>query len=489
MDFNWGGSSVPGSIDDTTFTGTYDYNYSGITFQNATATYESIPLLAATMVGGLPTSTVPDDYEQSGANIYKIISTGDNQLYNIDYSWRFQHQGAASTLNTRWQYYDSSAGTTEDIDIFTDSISGDFHATYSGNIEIALDSGDKLWAEYRNTGTVSGSFRLAHSSMAGNTTFNVSSTVVTSSTINSLRGDINQWDFLKGIMTMFNLVTLQDKTDPANIIIKTYKDVFITTTQGLTLEDRSIQHDWTDKIDIKDITLTPLNDLKKTTIFKYEDDDDDYVFNLYKTSTNGHLYGSKVFRADNLTLLEGEDEIVAAPFSATVSKPLWSNLSEFITPAIYSLNDDGTTSPFDNNPRILYNTTGASPTTMSSSYFIPGQNGLSSENSFLLFTFSHLTDIPTESDTSDYNFGECQYIQPIGQTVPYNLFNTYWLPYYNQLYNPDTKTMELKVNLQPSDIATFKFSDYVMIRNRAYRVNRIDYKPKDLSTVEFILIV
>ena len=130
---------------------------------------------------------------------------------------------------------------------------------------------------------------------------------------------------------------------------------------------------------------------------------------------------------------------------------------------------------------------------MSSSYYIPAQNGVSSENNDDLFTFSHLRNIPTVPDTDpyidDFNFGECQYFQPIGQTVPQNLFNIYWLPHYNQLYNPDTKTMEVKVNLQPSDIATFKFSDYVMIRNRAYRVNRIDYKPKDLSTVEFILIV
>jgi len=48
--------------------------------------------------------------------------------------------------------------------------------------------------------------------------------------------------------------------------------------------------------------------------------------------------------------------------------------------------------------------------------------------------------------------------------------------------------MTLKVNLQPADIATFEFSDYVMIKNRSYRVNRIDYKPSDLSTVEFILV-
>ncbi len=61
---------------------------------------------------------------------------------------------------------------------------------------------------------------------------------------------------------MFNLVTLQDKSDPANIIIKTYSDVFIKNTQGTTLKDRGINFDWTDKVDLKDIKLTPLNDLK-----------------------------------------------------------------------------------------------------------------------------------------------------------------------------------------------------------------------------------
>jgi len=289
-------------------------------------------------------------------------------------------------------------------------------------------------------------------------------------------------------MTMFNLVTLQDNTDPANIIIKPYADVFIKTTSGTTLKERSIQADWTDKVDLKDVKLTPLNDLKKRTIFKYEEDEDDYVFNVYKKSTTGHLYGSKVFSAENLTLLEGEEEIVASPFAATVSKPLWSQLANFITPAVYAMDDDGASSSFENKPRILYQMN-SSPVQMSSTYFIPAQNGTSSENSDLLFTFSHLTSIPTVvGTTDDYNFGETQYFLPIGQTVTSNLFNNYWLPYYNQLYNPDTKTMTLKVNLTAGDIAQFSFTDYIMIKNRAYRVNRIDYKPKDLSTVEFILI-
>jgi hypothetical protein len=69
-----------------------------------------------------------------------------------------------------------------------------------------------------------------------------------------------------------------------------------------------------------------------------------------------------------------------------------------------------------------------------------------------------------------------------------NLFTTYWLPYFSELYSPDTRTMTLKVNLTPSDINTFKFYDTVMIKNRTFRVNKIEYKPNTLAKVEFILI-
>ena len=69
-----------------------------------------------------------------------------------------------------------------------------------------------------------------------------------------------------------------------------------------------------------------------------------------------------------------------------------------------------------------------------------------------------------------------------------NLYNRYWAPYLNELYSPDTRTMTLKVDLHAGDIQSFEFSDYVFIKNRTFRVNRIDYKPNDLSTVEFILI-
>ena len=245
--------------------------------------------------------------------------------------------------------------------------------------------------------------------------------------------------------------------------------------------------------------LLPLTDLNKNTIFKFVEDDDDYVFNVYKNSISGFLYGSKKYDASDYTILSGTEEIVAEPFAATVPKPLMSQFPDFIIPSIYSYNaDDGTSEGFDNSPRIMFNNgvkSATAGTFTSCTYYIPPQNGFSSENANEFLQFSHLTDIPTitntpplVTDTRDFHFGECQLIQPIGDSTPNNLFNTYWLPYFNELYNPDTRTMTLKVNLKAGDINTFKFYDTVFIKNRKFRVNKINYKPNDLATVEFILI-
>jgi hypothetical protein len=280
---------------------------------------------------------------------------------------------------------------------------------------------------------------------------------------------------------MFNLVSLPDEDNPSNIKIEPYGDVFINNAD-------SVELDWTDKIDVSEMKLTPLTELNKKTIFKFVEDEDDYAFNKYKNDVGGHLYGSKKFDASDFTILDGEDEVVAEPFAATVIKPLMPQFSDFITPAVYSYNpDDNASEGFDNSPRIMYNNGGKTLT--SCTYKIPTQNGVTgsaTKDEFL--QFSHLSTIPTALGTLDFHFGQCQLIPPVGASVPDNLFNLYWLPYYSELYNPDTRTMTIKVNLSPSDINTFNFFDTVMIKNRTYRVNKIDYKPNDLATVEFILL-
>ena len=396
-----------------------------------------------------------------------------NTAYNISWELRF-NTTIADTAFFRWRLNYAAGGSTN---IFTTTIPT-FSSTqfsWTGNFNITLQAGDVLIPQFKST-TSATVAQVA----AGDVKIVENPTTITSDVmLQALRGELGQWEFLKGIFTMFNLVSLPDNEDKNNILIETYSDTFLQNPD-------SKEWNWTDKIDIAEINLRPLTDLNKSTIFKFKEDEDDYSFMNYKRSVFGHLYGSKIYDASGFTILEGIEEIVAEPFAATVPKPYDALFPQLITPAIYSYDSaDGSTGGFDNSPRIMYNNGRVSSGT---TYFIPAFNGLSSENQSHFLQFTHLSEVPTTSSTIDFHFGECQLIQPIGGTPTNNLFNTYWLPYYNELYNPNTRTMTVKVLLTPGDINNFRFYDTVFIKNRRYRVNKINYKPNDLATVEFILI-
>jgi hypothetical protein len=490
MDFNWGGNEAPNPGNE--YAATWKFG-TGATSNIGTGAFKEIRLIPEGITGGVVGSSVPPNYV---TNTYIITATTDGEKYNVSYNFRFRHPTAGvSAINYKWVHTPFGGSAVIINALYNQGIVTT--SQYVGNFEITLNTGDTLKAQFSAPSSVEQDEIVPSSAV-----FIVSSTIISSATLNTLRGELGQWEFLKGIMTMFNLISSPDKSNPKNIIIEPYKDIFLPSITGTNnfFDDSSTELDWTNKIDTTEIKLEVLADLNKRTIFKFVEDDDDYAFNLYKTAVQGHLYGSQVFDASTTTgnlqsVLEGEEEIEATPFAATVPKPLMSQFPDFITPSIYSYNaDDGTSEGFENSPRIMYNN-GVKILT-SCTYYIPAQNGVSEtnyEDGFL--QFSHLTDIPTivtnppdPDDTVDFHFGICQLIQPIGDATPNNLFNTYWSPYFNELYNPDTRTMTLKVNLTPGDLNSFNFYDTIFIKNRLFRVNKIDYKPNELATVEFILI-
>ena len=135
---------------------------------------------------------------------------------------------------------------------------------------------------------------------------------------------------------MFNLVAIPDKTNPDNILIEPYGDVFIDNSNA-------VQHNWTLKADVSEMKLVPLTELNKITVFKYAEDEEDFIFNLYKRQVENHLYGSKVFDASAFTILEGEEEVVAEPFAATLSKQLYQMFPDFVVPTIFSSSEEAET--------------------------------------------------------------------------------------------------------------------------------------------------
>ena len=488
MDFNWGSAEVPSVSAVNSFNGQWAKQISGVTSASVYAgtTFTNLVLK------NTPTNNVPPNYDLA-TNI--ITATTDGEQYNISGGYRIENTSTTVTqiIDCQWLYNSIPIAVTQL------SIPPSSYVDYAPAFNQILLTGDTLQAQFkRNNPFSTATVRMYEDSITptSNVTFNVNTTAITTNILlQTLRGELGQWEFLKGLMTMFNLVTIPDENNPNNIKFEPYVDVFINNTAGETLSERTIEHDWTDKIDVSEMKLEPLTDLNRRTIFKFVEDEDDFAFTNYKHQVGGHLYGSKKFNAtDEFNILDGLDEIIAEPFAATVIKPLKDNFPQFITPAIYAYNsEDNTSEGFENSPRIMYDN--GIKTLSSTTYSIPAQNGVVGNALVSQFLqFSHLSAIPTITtvppaitDTRDFHFGECQLLTGDVPTAN-NLFNLYWLPYYNELYNPNTRTMTIKVNLNPADINTFKFNDTVFIKNRVFRVNKIDYKPNDLATVEFILI-
>ncbi len=398
----------------------------------------------------------------------------NNLQFNVGYHIDIQNTDTSSRdVTFRWF---TSTGIEHDLQTIT--LAAGTTATISGYMTgIILNSGETIQPQFKATaGSV-----VKFTDFFGSTSVSQIN-LVNTGILTVLRGDLGQFEFLKGLFTMFNLLVLQDKENPSNLIIEPYNSVFIdATSQYITHKTL----DWTSKVDISEIKLKPLK-LKKKVFLDFVEDSNDYALGIYKNAT-GYKYGSEEIDASIFTGLSGETKVEAKPFSPTFVKPIFDGFTtEMTIPVIYKGNEDGTFESYDNKPRILYNI--GKVTMSNNTYFIPAQNGVSEENQSSFLQFSHLTETPTTANTKDYNFRTGQLIGSIGNTPIDNLYNTYWSPYYDELYNPDTRIVSIKVYLTPADIANFEFYYKIRIKNREYRCNKIEYKPYELSSVEFILI-
>jgi len=475
MDFNWGAGDMPIEVNSNSVVGNYNAtskHYAGSSYTNLRLTFPT-------------TSLASVNYDTS---THKITSPNNNSEFAITYDYELAVENGSPFAGYRWFVTKADGSPSISIDELQGTLNPLSSGSFSGSFTITLDQGDTLEAQFKSS--LSNMFyQTFDASITTTATVNITRgiTGVTEATLlNNLRGDLGQWEFIKGFINMFNLIIRQDETNPTNLLIETYDTVFNDIDKGLTLADRKITHDWTNKIDASEIKLTPL-DLAKETKFDYIEDDKDFAANLYK-NTFVEPYGSKTFTARGNTIFVESAEVSATPFAATIVKPLFDYTPQFLTPAIYS-SDGGVYQSFDNKPRILYKTS-ASPFTMTdgTSYFIPEQNGVGKTNAETKYLkFSHTTDLPPTSSSLDLNFEPRLMIGISGNTLN-SLYQQYWANYFSELYNFDTKTMTVKVNLNAADITQFDFRNKVMIQNRAFRVNKIDYKPNDLSTVEFILI-
>jgi hypothetical protein len=284
--------------------------------------------------------------------------------------------------------------------------------------------------------------------------------------------DINCIEFLKSMITLFNLVVIQNELS---------KTITITPFNWYYNEaDREVK-DWTQRLDLNSsYRVEPLSfDLPKEVNWTYTKGSEEYLNKLFEDK-NKFQYGRfKYISTNNLLTSEQTYEI---PFAATPTTVV-NGADNFIIPAVYrELNNQ--LQPYSNKPHLFF-WTGNRFAYKDKFKQAQGTWYLSSGATQIEQTtypcVSHLSslDILVPDLVSDLNFQSTfdffgNYNNLPVQFTQYNLFNTFWEDYVDDNYSNETRRLTGRFLLRPLDIYDTKLTDKIYVKDSFYRIERIN---------------
>jgi cell division septation protein DedD len=285
--------------------------------------------------------------------------------------------------------------------------------------------------------------------------------------------EYKQFDFLKGLITQFNLIFVKHPFKTETYIMEPYEDY---VARGIVL-------DWTDKLDkSKAIEISPItNMIGKAIDYKYQDDGDT-INSFTKSINNNRNFGTMNFVPSGVTINDKPIELVSF-FSPTPCDILTygGTPNPFIVPQFYGAKDltvSGFTItqllPMKLKPRILhYYGMKATSTTW---YFF--DEVLSAVEAYATFPLvSHQSTIPSSSaeQAIDLNFGNSA--SPQDNYAPtqteFTAFNLYYRDYVNSLLSNEARMVSAYYYLTIEDIMNLEFKDIIFVKDAYYRINKI----------------
>ncbi len=283
--------------------------------------------------------------------------------------------------------------------------------------------------------------------------------------------NINCYEFFKSMITMFNLVIIQDEARK-EILIEPYNWYF-------NEEDRVVR-DFTNILDIDSpYKVEPLSfDLSKEVIWTNSYTDFEFL-NKQFTDANDFVFGRYRFTAEG-DILSGS-QIYELPFGSCPTSGL-TGAPNFIIPKFYYLNN-GLETGYSTKPHLFFwtgnryaykdefkqqqgfwyllsGTTGIQQTTY------PAVSHLSTLDSLLPSVVSDLNFLPTFDFFGNSN-------TQITQFTPYNLFDLYWSDYISNIYSRDTRRVSGRFFIRPIDIHNIKLNDKIFIKDGNYTIEKI----------------
>lgn len=299
---------------------------------------------------------------------------------------------------------------------------------------------------------------------------------------------INCIDFLKAMITLFNLVVVQDEVSQS-IIIEPFNWYY-------NEEDR-VEKDWTQKLDLNSsYRVGPLSfDLPKELNLTYTKGSEEYLNKIFEDANKYQFGRYKYISTNNLLSQEQTYEI---PFAATPTTVV-NGADNFIIPAVYrELNNQ--LQPYSNKPHLFF-WTGNRFCYKDEFRQEQGTWYLSSGATPVEQTtypcVSHLSslDIQIPDLVSDLNFGSTfdffgNYNPFPVQFTQFNLWNLYWDDYIENNYSNETRRLTGRFFLKPIDIYETKLTDKIYVKDSFYRIELIseadltNYKLTECSLIK-----
>jgi len=280
--------------------------------------------------------------------------------------------------------------------------------------------------------------------------------------------DIKQIDYLRGICRKYNMAVIPDPSHPKGVIIEPIRDLIYT---GVT-------RDWTNKMEAgKDVVDKPTTGLQSRTILLEYTKGTDMISKIVNDVTKVN-YGSQLIENPNNEFATG-DQKITLPFF-----PIPCNTVAETDIIIHKSTDPNGQGIFGQPKGGYYS---YQPTAVGVGVYNPDTT-----------TVDILTDYPYIGHFQVPNIDFAGYDDNFGVVQPWhnylgltelNLFNRFWLPYFNEIYNKEARIRSANVYLTPNEFAELDFRDSIVIKDSIWRVNKVDsYNANGIGTCKVELI-
>jgi len=282
--------------------------------------------------------------------------------------------------------------------------------------------------------------------------------------------EMKKIDFISGLQKMFNLVFIPDRNNSKHLYIEPLGDY-------LASGDKI---DWTNKIDLsKDIQVEPTTDLQARTYEWTHSNGKDLVNDLVQKNAS-RTYGRYRVNDPENDFASGTKKIQTA-FAPHVVSYIPGTDYAIHRMLADTVNEDKTIK--DPLPRLAF----WNGLTQGLLDYYNDSSGVTSETRYpMLSQFS--ASYPSVGD-EDLSYGVERPFHRVQANPVNTLYYKYWMPWVNELYSSDARIVTAYFRLTASEIATFKFSDKIFIKDTYFRILSIsNYDPTTENIVQVRLV-